>query len=142
MSTSCVVWLRSLATAVSVAVVGAGGSNVEIASSLSIDAGSVFFSTKPSPCAKRHQFVGADALDQRVEMLADARLGAGAVGRLQQHLDGEIERRARLLEVPQAQLALARGEMALRLGNEVGNRVWSRDRLGRAHLRDRRAQAE
>ena len=50
MSTSWLVWLRSLATAVSVAVVGAGGSNVEIASSLSIDAGSVFFSTNPSPC--------------------------------------------------------------------------------------------
>ncbi len=50
MSMSWLVWLRSLATVFCVAVVGAGGSKVEIASSSSITAGSVFFSTKPSPC--------------------------------------------------------------------------------------------
>ena len=60
-------------------------------------------------------------------------------GRLQQHLDGEIEGRARLLEVPQGQLALTGGKMALRLGNEVGNRVVDWGRLRLAHLRDRRA---
>ncbi len=62
-------------------------------------------------------------------------------GRLQQHLDGEIEGRPRLLEMPEAELALAGGEMALRLGNQVGNRVVDRDRLGLAHLRRRRGQA-
>jgi hypothetical protein len=36
---SCVVDLRSFATVLSVAVVGGGGSKVEIASSSSIDAG-------------------------------------------------------------------------------------------------------
>ena len=50
-------------------------------------------------------------------------------GRLQQHLDGEIERRPRLLEVPEAELPLAGGKMALRLGNQVGNRILDRDRL-------------
>ena len=108
MSTSWVVWLRSLATVVSVAVVGAGGSNVEIASSLSIDAGSVFFSTKPSPCASA---IISCALIRSTSWSKCRRMRASdarAVRRLEQHLDGEIERRARLLEMAQCQLALAR----------------------------------
>ena len=84
--------------------------------------------------------MGADALDELIEMLADARLGSRAVRRLQQHLDRQVEGRARLLEVAEPQLALAGGEVALRLGNEVGNRVVNRDGLRRPHFRDRRQQ--
>ena len=118
-------------------MVGAGGSNVEIASSLSIDAGSDLLLDEAVALRQRHELVRADALDEVVEMLADARFGARAVRRLQQHLDGEIERRARLLEMAQGQLALARGKMALRLGNQVGDRVVDRGRLRLAHVHDR-----
>ena len=71
----------------------AGGvpSVADIASSSSIDAGSYFFSVKPSPSASALHFVGADAVDQPVEMLADARLGPGAVRRFEQHVDGAVE---------------------------------------------------
>ena len=61
------------------------------ASSSSIDAGSYFFSVKPSPVGQRPHFVGADPVDQPVEMLADPRLGPAAVGRLEQHVDGAVE---------------------------------------------------
>ena len=88
---------------------------------------------------QRHDLVGADALDEVIEVLADACLRARAVWRLQQHVDGEIERRSRLLEMAQAQLALAGGEMALRLGDQVGDWVVNRGRLGLAHLHDRGA---
>ena len=46
-------------------------------------------------------------------MLAQPRVGAGAVGRLEQHLDGLVERLAGLVEMPGLQLALAGVEMAL-----------------------------
>ena len=72
--------------------------------------------------------MGADALDELIEMAADARLGPRAIGRLQQHLYGEVERRPRLLEVPEAELPLTGGKMALRLGNQIGNRILDRDR--------------
>ena len=81
----------------------------------------------------------ADALDETVEVLADARFGARPVWRLEQHVDGEIEGRPCLLEMPQGQLAFARGKMPLRLGNEVGDGVVNWSRLGLAHLSDRQA---
>jgi hypothetical protein len=62
-------------------------------------------------------------------MGADACLGPGAIGRLQKHFDGEIERCPRLLEVSEAELPLTGGKMTLRLGNQVGNRVVDGDRL-------------
>ena len=61
-------------------------------------------------------------------------------GRLQQHVDGEIEGRPRLLEMPEAELALAGGKMALRLGNQIGDWVVDRDRRRLAHFDDRRGR--
>ena len=52
-------------------------------------------------------------------MLPDSRLGSRAVRGLQQHINGEIERRLRLLEVSERELALTGGEMALRLGDQI-----------------------
>jgi len=48
-----------------------------------------------------------------IKVGADACLGPGPIGRLQKHLYGEIEGRPRLLEVPEAELPLAGGKMAL-----------------------------
>jgi hypothetical protein len=92
------------------------------------------FLDEPVALRQRHQFVRADALDERVEMSPNPRLGAGAVGRLQQQLDREIKGRPGLFQVPQFQFLLAGGEMALGLGNEVGDGVLNGDRLGREDL--------
>ena len=56
-----------------------------------MEAGSYLFSVNPSPCGERLHLVGADPIDQPIEMLADARLGPPAVGRLEQHVDGAVE---------------------------------------------------
>ena len=77
------------------------------ASSSSIDAGSYFFSVKPSPVGQRLDFVGADPIDEPIEMLADPRLGAAAVGRLEQHVDRAVELLLGRLDVAQLELRLA-----------------------------------
>ena len=57
---------------------------------------------------QRLHFVGADAVDQTIEMLADARLGPRAVGRFEQNVDGAVELHLRRVEMPLLELALAR----------------------------------
>ena len=66
-------------------------SKVSIASSASIDAGSVLVSVKPSPVASARLLEHADAIDQAVEVLAQPRVGAGAVGRFEQRVEGAVE---------------------------------------------------
>jgi hypothetical protein len=62
------------------------------------------------------ELVGADPLDEPVEMQPDSRLRPGPIRRFQQNLDGEVERGFRLRQVPKGQLPLPIGEMALGLG--------------------------
>ena len=96
------------------------------ASSSSIDAGSYFFSVKPSPVGQRPHFVGADAVDETVEMLADPRLGPAAVGRLQQDVDGAVEFLFRRLDVPLLELRLAGLEVAFGRGDQRQDRIFDR----------------
>ena len=53
------------------------------------------FSVKPSPVASACCFEGADPIDQAIEMLAEAGVGAGAAGRLEQDVEGAVELAAR-----------------------------------------------
>ena len=57
--------------------------------------------------------MGVDAVDQPVEVLAHPGVGPGAVGRLEQDVDGAVELDPRALEMAELQLALAGFEMVL-----------------------------
>jgi hypothetical protein len=57
-----------------------GGSNVEIARSSSIDAGSEAFLRKPVALGQGGHFIGADSLDQSVVLFPDSWLGSGTAG--------------------------------------------------------------
>ena len=103
-----------------------------MASSSSIEAGSYFFSVKPSPVGERPHLVGADAVDQPVEMLADPRLGAGAVRRLEQHVDGAVELLLRRLDVALLELLLAGLEIAIGGGDQRENGIFDRGNRRRA----------
>ena len=46
---------------------------------------------EPVALGQRLDLVGADAIDEPIEVLPDARLGPRAVGRFEQHVDGAIE---------------------------------------------------
>ena len=92
----------------------------------------------------RH-FVGVDPVDQPIEVLAHPRVGAGAVGRFQQDVNGPVELDPRAIEMTHLQLALAGVEMCLRLCDKgengvlwgwSGGRHWRHWRGGRG--RDRR----
>ena len=69
---------------------------------------------EPVALGQRPHFIGADAIDQAIEMLADARLGPRAVGRFEQHVDGAIELLLGGVEVPLLELRLARLEVVVR----------------------------
>ena len=69
---------------------------------------------EPVAVGERLHLVGADPIDQPVEMLADARLGAAAVGRFEQDVHGLVELLPRRFDVPELELALAGLEMLLR----------------------------
>ncbi len=117
---------RSSLTASVVVLSAAGLGKVAIFSSSSMAAGSYFFSTKPSPCASAEHFVGVDPIDQPIEMLPQPRVGAGAVGRFEQHVYRPIEVAARALEVAHLQFALAGFEVLLRGADEGGDGIDSR----------------
>ena len=74
---------------------------------------------------ERRHLVGVDAVDQPVEVLAQPRVGPGAVRRLEEDVDRPVELRPRPIEVPELQLALAGVEMLLGGGDQ------RRDRIGR-----------
>ena len=84
---------------------------------------------------ERRDFVGVDAIDQPIEVLAQPRVGAGAVRRFEQNVDGLVELLAGLVEVAGLELALAGVEMTLRGGDE------GCDRIERSGLRAARAAA-
>ena len=78
-------------------------------------AGSDLFSVKPSPSRQRRHFVGADAIDQAVEVVAEPRLGAGAVRRFAAgSIDGRSNSRRACSRWPVGQLALAGVEVRVR----------------------------
>ena len=100
-----------------------GGSNVAMASSSSIEAGSEGFSLKPSPSASGRDLPGADAIDEAIEVVAEPSVRPRAVRRLEQDVDRAVELDARLVEMAQFGFALAGGEVALRGGDERGDGV-------------------
>src|SRR5205807_7663303 len=63
-------------------------------------------------------FVGADSVDQPIEVLTDARLGARAVARFEQDVDGSVELLFGPFDVAQLELFLAGFEAAVRFGDE------------------------
>ena len=92
---------------------------------------------------ERGHFERADAIDEAIELRAQPRLGAGAAGRAQQNVDGAVERRAGLLEVPEIEIALALLVEPLGLVDEGLNGVGRRgkrrlDRLDLSRNRRRR----
>ena len=100
-------------TASSVGGLASGFGKVAIVRISSIEAGSVFV-REAVALRERRDLVGVDPIDQPIEMLAHPRIGPGAVGRLEQHVDGAVELDAGALEVSQLQLAFTGGEMVLR----------------------------
>ena len=69
--------------------------------------------SEPVSLGERRDLVGVDPIDQPVEMLAQSRVGARAVGRFEQHFDGAVELDSRAVQVSQAKLALAGQEVLL-----------------------------
>src|SRR5437016_12640689 len=72
-------------------------------------------------------------------MLADARLGAGAVWRFEKYVDGAVELLLGAFDVAQLELFLARLEVAVRLGDQRENRILGSNgcRRRRGRLRHR-----
>jgi hypothetical protein len=85
---------------------------------------------------QRAHLVCVDAVDQAIEMFPHARVGARAVGRLQQDVDGAIEFHLGAVEVTHLQFTLASLEMGLRFRDECRHRI--RWRLGNRRRRGAR----
>ena len=83
---------------------------------------------------ERSNLVGVDPVDQAIEMLPHPGVGPGAVGRLEEHVDGTVELGAGALEMAEFQLSLAGGEMVLGRRDQRGNGIGSRGRS--LHWRD------
>jgi hypothetical protein len=83
-------------------------------------------------------FVGADPVYQTIEVLADARLGAGAVRRLEQDVDCFIELLPRGLEVTLIERRLPGPEMPIRFGDQRQDRIFDRFGLCDRQRRKRR----
>ena len=111
-----VVWSSSARSVSTAAASGGGRADSSVAgdrsNSASIDAGSAGFSVKPSPSASVRDFERADAVDEPVELLAQARFGAGAARRRQQHVERLVELHPGAIEVADLELALARLDSA------------------------------
>src|SRR6185312_2778164 len=77
------------------------------------------------PVARRERpyLVGADPVDQPIEVLANARLGARAVRRLEQHVNRPIELQLGGVDVSLFELSLAGLEMLVGGGDQRQNRV-------------------
>ena len=75
---------------------------------------------------ERPDLVGADPIDEPVEMLANPRFGSAAVGRLEQDVDGAIEFLTRGIDVPELELALAGLEVAIGFGDERDDGIGGR----------------
>ena len=91
---------------------------------------------------ERANLVGADPIDQTIEVLADARFCARAVRRFEQHVHCAVEFLFGRLDVSLLQLFLAGFEMRLGGGNQRENRILNRrldDLRGRQGF-DRRRQ--
>jgi hypothetical protein len=103
----------------------------------------VFLLGKPVARRKGPHFIGADPIDETVEMLADPRFGPAAVGRLQQNVDRAIELLFRRLDVPLFELGLAGFEVPFGGANEREDRIFDhhgdrlRKRRGSSHRRCR-----
>ncbi len=111
---SCSVAARSSLTVSVVSGAASGFGNVAIVSSSSIDAGSSFFSDEAVALTKGGDLVRVDAIDELIEVFAQARIGPRAVRRLEQDIDRAIEFRARAFEMPDVQFPFAGFEMRLR----------------------------
>ncbi len=72
---------------------------------------------------ERRDFVGVDAIDEPVEVLAEPRIGPGAVGGLEQDVDGAVEFGARAFEVADLQLAFAGFEVLRGRRDQGGHRI-------------------
>ena len=88
---------------------------------------------EPVAVGERLDLVGADPIDQPIEVLANARLGAAAVRRLQQHADRLVELDARALDVTELELPLTGLEMLVGEGDQGEDGIF-----GRSGRRDRR----
>src|SRR5262249_27466158 len=91
----------------------------------------VFLFRKPVAGCERPHFVGADPVDEAVELLADARLGARAVRRLEEHVYRAVEFLFCSLDVPLLELPLARLEVTIRRRDEREDRVFDGRRRDR-----------
>ena len=134
---------RSVCTAAATARVGTA--SVSVSTSRAVDrarrARALFGEAVAG--GERGHFERADAIDEAIELRAQPRLGAGAAGRAQQNVDGAVERRPGLLEVPEIEIALALLVEPLGLVyeglNGVGRRGTRRlDRLDLSRRRRRR----
>ena len=91
---------RSDATASFRAGVAAGVPNVVECAEQFVDRGRlVLLFGESVACGKRPHFVGADPIDEPIEMFPDARLGPRAVGRFEQHVHRPIELLLRRFDV-------------------------------------------
>ena len=72
---------------------------------------------------QRERLLGADAIDEAIEVVAEPRVGAGAGGRLEQDRHRAIELAAGLVEVAVGQLTLAGGVVAFGGGDERGDGI-------------------
>jgi len=91
---------------------------------------------KPVALRERLHFVRADAVDEAIEVLADTRLGASAVRRLEEQIDGPIELLTRGFDVTELQLALTGSEELIRCIYQDQDRVWRGGRWLRNGLGD------
>ena len=84
---------------------------------------------------ERRHFPGADLVDEAIEVLAQPRVGAGAVGRLQEHVERLIELDPRLVEMTLRQFLLAGLVVTVRRGDQ--RRDWIGGGRRRRGLDDR-----
>jgi hypothetical protein len=86
---------------------------------------------EPVALGERRHLVGADPLDEAIEVLPDSRLGAGAIGRFQQYVERSIEFCLGLIEVTVLERALAGFEALGRCGDEFCDGIDLGGRRGR-----------
>jgi hypothetical protein len=77
---------------------------------------------------ERLDLVGADPVDQTIEVLTNARLGTSAVRGINQQVDRLVEREFGRGDVTGLELLLAGFERPLRFGDQRENRISGRDR--------------
>ena len=88
-----------------------------------MDAGTVGRSAKPSPSDEGADLVGADPIDEPIEVLPEAGVRPGALRQFEQAVQRLVEEQLRLGQMPQAHLLLTTLEQALRTRDDITDGV-------------------